>query len=91
MFKLLLDSEGNTAALCYLPITRQHIIEFYHTEIPFMYRHQGLGDLLLSRAFQWAEDTKKIVVPTCPFVRKYLAAKSPNDDSCILNQENKTV
>lgn len=40
-----------------------------------MYRHQGIGDLLLSRAFQWAKSTEKIVIPTCPFVRKYLKLK----------------
>ncbi|RCH99050.1 hypothetical protein CU097_004184 [Rhizopus azygosporus] len=88
MFKLQLDNKGNTAALCYLPTRCPNIIEFYHIEIPFTYRHQGLGDLILQKAFQWAEKAKKVVIPTCPFVRKYLENRL---EKCIVNQEQKTL
>ncbi|KAI8137444.1 hypothetical protein BJV82DRAFT_674790 [Fennellomyces sp. T-0311] len=72
MFKMKLDERGSIAALCYLPTRIQSLIEFYHTEIPLEYRHMGLGDLLASRAFAWAEEQKALVVATCPFVRRYL-------------------
>ncbi|ORE01880.1 hypothetical protein BCV72DRAFT_63466 [Rhizopus microsporus var. microsporus] len=88
MFKLQLDNKGSTAALCYLPTRCPNIIEFYHIEIPFTYRHQGLGDLILQKAFQWAEKAKKFVIPTCPFVRKYLENRL---EKCIVNQEQKTL
>ncbi|KAI7898020.1 uncharacterized protein BX663DRAFT_526352 [Cokeromyces recurvatus] len=82
------------AALCYLPTKSKNIIEFYHIEIPIAYRHQGLGDLLLSRAFQWVKMLKLLVIPTCPFVRKYLETHFPDKKSeywsCIvLNEYNK--
>ncbi|KAG2205595.1 hypothetical protein INT46_005515 [Mucor plumbeus] len=90
MFKIQLDKQ-NTAALCYLPTRSKNIIEFYHIEIPVAYRHQGLGDLLLYRAFQWAEKSQLLVIPTCPFVRKYLETRFPDqksgDWSCIALSE----
>lgn len=90
MFKIQLDKQ-NTAALCYLPTRYKNIVEFYHIEIPVAYRHQGLGDLLLYRAFQWAEKTQLLVIPTCPFVRKYLETRFPDqksgDWSCIVLSE----
>ncbi|KAI9259896.1 GCN5-related N-acetyl-transferase-domain-containing protein [Sporodiniella umbellata] len=79
MFKLPLDTDGSIAALCYLPTRSQSLVEFYHTEIPTMYRHQGIGDLLLSRAFQWAKSSEKTVIPTCSFVRKYLTTRLETD------------
>ncbi|KAF1802761.1 hypothetical protein V8B55DRAFT_1482868 [Mucor lusitanicus] len=90
MFRIQLDKQ-NTAALCYLPTRCKNIVEFYHIEIPVAYRHQGLGDLLLYRAFQWAEKTQLLVIPTCPFVRKYLETRFPDqksgDWSCIVLSE----
>ncbi|KAI9481413.1 MAG: hypothetical protein EXX96DRAFT_618345 [Benjaminiella poitrasii] len=94
MFKIQLDTKGNTAALCYLPTRYKNIIEFYHIEIPIAYRYQGLGDFLLSRAFQWVKKSNLLVIPTCPFVRKYLETRFPDKKSeywsCIvLNEYNK--
>ncbi|KAI8888835.1 hypothetical protein K501DRAFT_320736 [Backusella circina FSU 941] len=81
MFKIVLDSVGSTAALCYLPTRFQGIIEFYHLEIPIAYRHQGLGDYLLDEAFQWVERSKISVVPSCPFVHEYLETRFPDKKS----------
>ncbi|KAI8080603.1 hypothetical protein BDF21DRAFT_452323 [Thamnidium elegans] len=81
MFKAVLDTKGNSAALCYLPTTYKNIIEFYHIEIPSAYRNQGLGDLLLSKAFEWVQEKSISVIPTCPFVLKYLEARFPDQKS----------
>ncbi|KAL9554944.1 hypothetical protein PS6_003117 [Mucor atramentarius] len=74
-----------------IQLDKQNTVEFYHIEIPVAYRHQGLGDLLLYRAFQWAEKTQLLVIPTCPFVRKYLETRFPDqksgDWSCIVLSE----
>ncbi|KAI9363149.1 hypothetical protein BD770DRAFT_380904 [Pilaira anomala] len=78
MFRAILDTKGNSAALCYLPTRYKNIIEFYHIEIPFAYRNQGLGDLLLLKAFEWVQEKKMLVIPTCPFVLKYLEASFPD-------------
>ncbi|KAI9255581.1 GCN5-related N-acetyl-transferase-domain-containing protein [Phascolomyces articulosus] len=72
MFKMKLDGRGSIAALCYLPTRVQTLIEFYHTEIPIGYRDMGLGDQLVKKAFEWAEERKALIIATCPFVRRYL-------------------
>ncbi|KAI8088757.1 uncharacterized protein BX664DRAFT_331296 [Halteromyces radiatus] len=81
MFKVCLDSKGNIAALCYLPTRFPTLVEFYHTEIPFAYRHLGIGDLLVKRAFQWVEQSNMLVIPSCPFVVRYLKTHYPNGTS----------
>ncbi|GAA5807476.1 hypothetical protein MFLAVUS_000837 [Mucor flavus] len=81
MFKAILDTKGNCAALCYLPTRYKNIVEFYHIEIPSAYRNQGLGDLLLSKAFEWVQEKSMSVIPTCPFVLKYLEARFPDQKS----------
>ncbi|KAI8069645.1 hypothetical protein BC940DRAFT_22797 [Gongronella butleri] len=60
------------AALCYLPTRFAPIVEFYHTEIPVAYRNMGIGDTIVRRAFDWVQQLNLLVIPTCPFVRKYL-------------------
>ncbi|CAO3646261.1 unnamed protein product [Mucor hiemalis] len=113
MFKILLDTKGNTgkykyvdnidrkpyspyfiAALCYLPTRFKNIVEFYHIEIPSAYRNLGLGDLLLCKAFEWAEKTKMMVIPTCPFVLQFLLNRFSNGDnkkwSCIVTNDKET-
>ncbi|KAI9249144.1 hypothetical protein BDA99DRAFT_418354, partial [Phascolomyces articulosus] len=77
----------STTALCYLPTRFQRMVEFYHTEIPIAYRDLGLGDLLVVQGFRWAETTKLLVIPTCPFVRRYLAKNNTNCD-CVVENEN---
>ena len=39
----------------------------------------GLGDLLVKRAFEWAEERKALIIATCPFVRRYLARHQHNN------------
>ncbi|KAI8344166.1 hypothetical protein BC941DRAFT_407923 [Chlamydoabsidia padenii] len=78
MFKLSLDSKGNIAALCYLPTRFATLIEFYHTEVPLAYRHFGIGDLLLQRAFEWVEQSNLLVIPSCSFVLRYLKTHYPD-------------
>ncbi|KAI9497115.1 hypothetical protein BDB00DRAFT_757392, partial [Zychaea mexicana] len=76
-----------TAALCYLPTRFSWMVEFYHTEIPTAYRDLGLGDRLVVHGFQWAETAKLLVIPTCPFVRRYLAKNKAAYD-CVVQSEN---
>lgn len=87
MFRITLDSKGTMAALCYLPTRFQKMIEFYHTEIPVAYRDLGLGDLLVTQGFRWAEAAKLLVIPTCPFVRRFLEHNEHHRD-CIVYSEN---
>ncbi|KAJ8655934.1 hypothetical protein O0I10_008374 [Lichtheimia ornata] len=88
MFRITLDSKGTMAALCYLPTRFQKMIEFYHTEIPVAYRDLGLGDLLVTQGFRWAEAAKLLVIPTCPFVRRFLEHNNEPNRDCIVYSEN---
>ncbi|KAI9305226.1 GCN5-related N-acetyl-transferase-domain-containing protein [Cunninghamella echinulata] len=91
MFKYCLDTKGNTAALCYLPTRFATIVEFYHTEVPAAYRHLGIGDLLVQKAFEWAEQSNLLVIPTCIFVKRYLNTHYPDGNDgywkMIVNSE----
>ena len=51
------------------------------------YRDLGLGDLLVAQGFRWAEAAKLLVIPTCPFVRRFLEHNEPNRE-CIVYSEN---
>lgn len=51
------------------------------------YRDLGLGDLLVTQGFRWAEAAKLLVIPTCPFVRRFLEHNEHHRD-CIVYSEN---
>ncbi|KAI8351525.1 hypothetical protein BD560DRAFT_409222 [Blakeslea trispora] len=72
MFILRLDQEGVTAALCYLPTRVKKVIEVYHTEIPYKFRHMGVGDKLAKEFLDWAKESGTLVIPTCNFVKRHL-------------------
>ncbi|KAI8079446.1 hypothetical protein BDF21DRAFT_463512 [Thamnidium elegans] len=72
MFLIKLDSKGSTAAICYLPTTVKNVIETYHIEIPFAYRHMGLGDKLVKECLDWAKESGTLIIPTCAFVQRHL-------------------
>ncbi|KAL9555872.1 hypothetical protein MBANPS3_002154 [Mucor bainieri] len=72
MFLVELDTQGRTAAICYLPTRVKNVIEVYHTEIPARHRHKGIGDRLVKACLLWAKESGTFVIPTCSFVRRHL-------------------
>ncbi|KAI8374309.1 uncharacterized protein BYT42DRAFT_575925 [Radiomyces spectabilis] len=62
------------------------MVEFYHTEIPPEFRHQGVGDLLVKQGFQWAEESNLLVIPTCTFVKRHIEW-SGQRRACIVRDE----
>ncbi|KAJ8656633.1 hypothetical protein O0I10_007710 [Lichtheimia ornata] len=90
MFRISLDSKRTTAALCYLPTRFQNIVEFYHTEIPHAYRDRGIGEAILNKAFIWATQSHMMVIPTCPFTRRYLERHN-EWMPCIVQSEQEGV
>ncbi|KAI8333880.1 acyl-CoA N-acyltransferase [Chlamydoabsidia padenii] len=78
MFKIYLGSKGNIAALCYLPTRFDTLVEFYHTEVPPNWRHLGIGDLLVQCAFEWVKQSNLLVIPSCPFVLRYIKTHYPD-------------
>jgi predicted GNAT family acetyltransferase len=49
------------------------LIDVQHTYVPESARGHGAAEALALAAFDYAREHKLRVVPTCPFVRKWLA------------------
>jgi hypothetical protein len=48
-------------------------MDLIHTEVPSQFQGQGFGEALVRAALDYARREKLKVVPTCPFVRKFLS------------------
>lgn len=67
-FEITID--GHTGFLRYARKPDQ--IELIHTEVPPELGGRGLGGVLAKAAFDHAKQGGLKVIPTCPFVKKYL-------------------
>jgi len=80
--RFFVDVPGGTAELTYRrpdPKT----VELLHTEVPEAAAGQGLGGKLAESAFVWARGEGLRVIPTCPFVRKWLE-RHPGESDLVL-------
>jgi predicted GNAT family acetyltransferase len=55
---------------------RGEAVEMLHVEVPEAYQGHGLAGKLAAAALHWARDSGLKVVPTCPYVKGYIA-KNP--------------
>jgi uncharacterized protein len=67
-FEMIVD--GHTGFLRYARSTGR--IELLHTEVPPELAGRGVGGILAKAALDYAEQAGLKVIPTCPFVKKYL-------------------
>ncbi|MDB4874990.1 MAG: acetyltransferase [Gemmatimonadetes bacterium] len=67
------DLDGELAVLEYTE--RAHLIDLRHTEVPPALAGHGVGGALAAAALEYANQTGKRVVPSCPFVRAYMKKK----------------
>jgi uncharacterized protein len=65
------DQEDGEAELMYLRVGPK-LIDIQHTYVPPDDRGHGVAEALATAAFDYARDRGFLVVPTCPFVRKWL-------------------
>lgn len=49
------------------------LIDLQHTYVPASARGHGLAEALAAAAFDYAKEHGYRVIPTCPFVRRWLA------------------
>jgi predicted GNAT family acetyltransferase len=61
-------------------IQRGNVLELVHTEVAPEYAGMGLGSALVRTALDYARANKLTVLPTCPFVRSWLASHHEYDD-----------
>ena len=66
------DDDGEEAELDYL-MAGPKLIDLHHTYVPEDARGHGLAEALAKAAFDYAREQGYRVVPTCPFVRRWLA------------------
>jgi predicted GNAT family acetyltransferase len=69
-FVVHLDDED--AELTYLRVGSK-LMDIQHTYVPESARGQGIAEELAEAAFRYARARGYRVVPTCPFVRRWLA------------------
>ncbi|MDE3165584.1 MAG: N-acetyltransferase [Acidobacteriota bacterium] len=48
-------------------------LDLLHVEVPEQYQGQGLAGKLASTALEWARSKGVKVIPSCPYVKGYLA------------------
>jgi len=48
-------------------------VDLLHVEVPEQYQGQGLAGKLASTALNWAREKGLKVIPSCPYVKGYLA------------------
>lgn len=69
--RFFLEVAGGTAELVYQQLD-DHTVDLVHTRVPDAAAGQGVGGRLAQAAFSWARQGGMHLVPTCPFVQKWL-------------------
>jgi predicted GNAT family acetyltransferase len=66
-----IDTGAGTALLRYVPEGDR--IDLVHTEVPPRFQGNGYGEALVRAALEYARREELKVVPSCPFVRKFIS------------------
>jgi predicted GNAT family acetyltransferase len=69
--------EGREARIRFAPVD-PHTLDFQHTEVPLELRGRGIAGALVKAALADVRSRGERIVPTCPFVKAYLA-RHPED------------
>jgi len=77
--RFFLEVTGGTAELVYRPLG-ERTLDLLHTGVPDAAAGQGIGGKLAKAAFDWARQNGKRLVPTCPFVKKWLERHPDEQD-----------
>lgn len=54
-------------------VTRGNVLDLVHTEVPEAAEGKGVGAALAKAALDYARSEEMKVIPSCPFVRTYIA------------------
>jgi predicted GNAT family acetyltransferase len=60
-------------------------LDFRHTVVPSEARGQGAGEALVRAALEYARENGFRVIPSCPFVRKWLA-EHPDEGDVVVSR-----
>jgi predicted GNAT family acetyltransferase len=69
--RFFVEVAGGTAELTYA-VVDAHTLDLLHTGVPEAAAEQGVGGKLAEAAFDWAHAHDTRLIPSCPFIRKWL-------------------
>ena len=64
------------------------VLQLLHTEVSEGLRGRGVGDALVTAAVEYARRNGDKIIPTCPFVRSWLARHPEYQDLTIERPPN---
>jgi predicted GNAT family acetyltransferase len=70
--RFLADIDNGAAYLSYRELAGR-ILDLHHTYVPEPLRGRGIASRLTAQALEYAQDNGYRVVPSCPFVARYIA------------------
>jgi predicted GNAT family acetyltransferase len=70
--RFVADIGAATAYLTYRELGRR-VLDLDHTFVPEPLRGRGIASRLTAQALQYAQDNGYRIVPSCPFVARYIA------------------
>lgn len=62
----------NAIALVEFEKTEPNILDLTHTEVPEELGGQGVGSKLVKGVLQYIKDNNLKLIPSCPFIEKYI-------------------
>jgi len=77
--RFFLEVTGGTAELVYRRID-DRTVDLLHTTVPHEAAGQGIAGKLAKTAFTWARQAGVRLVPSCPFVQKWLERHPEEQD-----------
>jgi predicted GNAT family acetyltransferase len=70
--RFFIELNGEVAYLAYKRVD-QKTVDYISTYVPPSLRGRGLGERIVRHGLEWAKQDGQTVIPTCPFVKKYLS------------------
>src|SRR3954451_2163344 len=61
-------------------VVRDGIWSVFHTEVDDRFEGQGIGSALAAGVMDFLRDNDLLIVPTCPFLRSYMAGHEETHD-----------
>lgn len=77
--RFVAQTDGGEAELSYEQ-PREGVLDLLHTFVPAEARGEGVGEALVNRALDHARENGLKVIPSCPFVARWLDAHPDQAD-----------
>jgi predicted GNAT family acetyltransferase len=72
--------DGEVAGYSQYRVVREDTWSFFHTEVDDRYEGQGIGSQLAAGVMDFLREHDLLIVPTCPFLRSYMAGHEDTHD-----------